>query len=87
MWCHIAVPHGWKNKQFLANLLCVGPEGGEASGCTAIGTYNSENYDIQTREPYYIRTRLRVPNWARSGSWGSSNCGGENMEDGCPRTD
>ncbi|MEH6471733.1 MAG: cytochrome c3 family protein, partial [Halopseudomonas sp.] len=84
-WCHIAVPHGWKNKQFLANLLCVGPEGGAGSGCTAIGNYNSDNYSIENRAPYYNKTRLRVPNWARSGSWGSSNCGGSNMEDGCPR--
>lgn len=26
MWCHIAVPHGWKNKAFLVNLNDLGPE-------------------------------------------------------------
>lgn len=26
MQCHIAVPHGWKNKAFLVNLNDVGPE-------------------------------------------------------------
>ena len=26
--CHVAVPHGWKNKVFLVNLNDVGPEGG-----------------------------------------------------------
>ncbi len=25
-WCHIAIPHGWKNKSFLANLNDIGPE-------------------------------------------------------------
>jgi len=25
-WCHVAVPHGWKNKAFLVNLNDVGPE-------------------------------------------------------------
>ena len=25
-WCHIAVPHGWKNKALLVNLRDVGPE-------------------------------------------------------------
>ena len=25
-WCHIAVPHGWKNKALLVNLNDVGPE-------------------------------------------------------------
>jgi len=26
MWCHIAVPHGWKNKAFLVNLNDIGSE-------------------------------------------------------------
>ncbi|TAN82730.1 MAG: hypothetical protein EPN14_03785 [Gallionella sp.] len=25
-WCHVAVPHGWKNKKLLVNLNDVGPE-------------------------------------------------------------
>jgi hypothetical protein len=25
-WCHVAIPHGWKNKAFLVNLNDVGPE-------------------------------------------------------------
>lgn len=83
MWCHIAVPHGWKNKQFLINLLCVGPEGGQVAGCTEVGSQS--NYNLQEIPPYYNRARLRVPNWARSGQWGSSNCGGGDMEDGCSR--
>ncbi len=80
MWCHIAVPHGWKNKQFLGNQLCVGPEGGEGAvdECTTVGSLG--NYDtMKTRPPYYIRHRLRVTTWKASGSWQFSNCGGSNM--------
>ena len=29
-WCHVAVPHGWKNKALLVNLNDVGPEAGRA---------------------------------------------------------
>ena len=29
-WCHVAVPHGWKNKALLVNLNDVGPEVGLA---------------------------------------------------------
>jgi hypothetical protein len=84
MYCHIAVPHGWKNKAFLANLRCVGTEVAGSSGdCVNRG---SGTYGSTTIAPYYISTRLRISTWARSGGWGSSNCGGETMEDNCPRT-
>ena len=85
MYCHIAVPHGWKNKAFLANLLCVGKEGGATTDCKSVGDY--ENYNAVIRAPYYNNSRLRVPTWKKSGSWSSAACGGRNMEDGCPRTD
>jgi hypothetical protein len=84
MWCHISVPHGWRNKAFLANLRCVGTEGGEAGTCNNIG---GSDYSVVSRPPYYNFTRLRVATWARSGSWTSAACGGATMEDGCPRTD
>jgi len=40
--CHVAIPHGWKNKNFLVNLNDVGYEGGETPGtqlriCTGTG--------------------------------------------------
>ena len=28
-WCHVAVPHGWKNKALLVNLNDVGEEAGQ----------------------------------------------------------
>ncbi|MEH6825679.1 MAG: cytochrome c3 family protein [Motiliproteus sp.] len=97
MMCHIAVPHGWKNKQFLINLLCVGSEADNgpntksAGECVDSGGYGGSGgggeYDTKTYRPYYIGARLRVPLWAPSGDWGSENCGGGNMEDGCPESD
>ena len=35
-WCHIAIPHGWKNKSFLVNLNDVGPE----VSCDSTYTYS-----------------------------------------------
>lgn len=71
MACHIAVPHGWKNKAFLVNLNCVGPEiSGYATGCTAVGTTSTE-----TLAPYYNRALLRVNTWNRSGNWAENSCG------------
>ena len=71
MRCHIAVPHGWKNKAFLVNLECVGPEGGQASGCTAVGSATS----TQTIAPYYNSAVLRINTWQASGRWTESSCG------------
>jgi len=79
-FCHIAAPHGWKNKAFLVNLDCVGTEAGMAPGCTAV---SGAKY---TRAPYYVDSVLRVNNWQSSTNWNStSNClGGESgMENNC----
>ncbi|BAL22726.1 hypothetical protein AZKH_0380 [Azoarcus sp. KH32C] len=72
MYCHIAVPHGWKNKAFLVNLSCVGPEGGQAAGCTAVG---STTYSKETIAPYYNQAVLRVNVWQASGNWTEGSCG------------
>ena len=66
-FCHIAVPHGWKNKAFLVNLNCVGTEAGRAAGCTSVST------DF-TYPPYYVSARLKVQTWAKSTSWQESSC-------------
>lgn len=71
MRCHIAVPHGWKNKAFLVNLNCVGVEGGQAPGCTQVGTALNH----QTIAPYYNNAVLRIRNWNRSGGWQEPSCG------------
>lgn len=77
-FCHIAVPHGWKNKAFLVNLACVGSEVGLAPGCTSV----SNNY---TMAPYYVNARLRISTWQASSNWTETSCfGGQSgMDSNC----
>lgn len=70
MFCHIAVPHGWRNKAFLVNLNCVGTEGGQAGNCVKV----SSNYTAKYLPPYYNGAKIHVNTWARSGSWQESTC-------------
>jgi hypothetical protein len=83
-YCHVAVPHGWKNKAFLVNLNAVGPEGGFASDTTVPtnGTGEDNGYN---NPPYYMNAKLRVGTWQASGSWDVGSCmGGESgMADNC----
>lgn len=70
-YCHIAVPHGWKNKAFLANLNDVGLEAGLAAGTQV-------RNNVQTRYeqgPYYNGSTLKVRTFSRSGEWVPANCG------------
>lgn len=71
-WCHVAVPHGWKNKALLADLTNLGNEVGVAEGTsvtpTALAGY--------TKGPYYMNAMLRVTTWRRSGAWTSGDCNG-----------
>lgn len=69
--CHVAVPHGWKNKAFLVNLNDVGPEGGLPSG-TQVRNFTNEGY---VNGPYYNRAVLKIANFATSGNWIPDNCG------------
>jgi len=77
-FCHVAVPHGWKNKAFLVNLNDVGPEAGLAPGTqvrydtSGLGVFPAGTY---TKGPYYNRAVLKIRNFARSGEWTESNCG------------
>ena len=72
MWCHTAVPHGWKNKALLVNLNDAGPEAGLAAN-TEIPILS--NADVFNREPYYRNAKLKVINFAVSGNWRESDCG------------
>ncbi|MCP5150177.1 MAG: hypothetical protein H6983_10525 [Ectothiorhodospiraceae bacterium] len=72
MWCHVAVPHGWKNKALLVNLNDRGPEAG--SPTPAEFAIDSSG-DAYTQEPYYFNAKLKVRTFARSGNWSDSNCG------------
>ncbi|HYD94709.1 MAG TPA: cytochrome c3 family protein [Noviherbaspirillum sp.] len=92
MNCHIAVPHGWKNKAFLANLNCIGPEAGKPAGCTNAAVGNAGQL---WAPPYYNGAVLRVLTWNTSTNWSEFSCGasaGENtsgrtwMESACEGT-
>ncbi len=69
-WCHVAVPHGWKNKALLVNLNDVGPEGGFPN--TGNEVSNAGGYD---NGPYYMNAMLKIVNFATSGNWNEANCG------------
>ena len=70
-WCHIAVPHGWKNKAFLVNLNDVGPEVGQVAG-TQVRNNTTALYN---QEPYYMNAALKIRNFRASGQWRQSDCG------------
>jgi hypothetical protein len=70
-WCHVAVPHGWKNKALLVNLNDVGPEVGLAPG-TQVRNNVRTPYN---RGPYYLNAVLKIRTFARSGNWQASDCG------------
>ena len=70
-WCHVAIPHGWKNKAFLVNLNDVGPEVGLPAG-TQVRNRTSAAYD---NPPYYMRAVNKIRSFATSGNWSEGNCG------------
>ncbi|WP_455218800.1 hypothetical protein [Kaarinaea lacus] len=83
--CHVAIPHGWKNKNFLVNLNDVGPEGGEAPGTQLRNGAGGGGMGGMgggggatgafTRGPYYNRAALKIVNFAVSGQWSPNDCG------------
>ena len=72
-FCHVAVPHGWKNKAFLVNLNDVGAEAGLPAG-TQVRNNTTTPY---TNGPYYLGAVLKVINFAGSGSWSENDCGSD----------
>lgn len=73
-WCHVAVPHGWKNKALLVNLNDVGEEAGQGAGSSKEVAING-NAAYYKKEPYYLYAKLKVNTFARSGNWADTNCG------------
>ena len=71
VWCHVAVPHGWKNKSLLVDLNNVGPEAGLPPNTEVTITGNT----AFTEGPYYLNAKLKVLNFARSGTWEDTDCG------------
>ena len=80
--CHVAVPHGWKNKAFLVNLNDVGAEAGFSGPGNQV-RYDSSGlgFDVgaYTKGPYYNRAALKIRNFARSGEWVESDCGSSGL--------
>jgi len=62
-FCHVAVPHGWKNKALLVNLNA--DEGAEISNGAL----------PYTKSPYFFEAVLKIKTFARSGQWEVQNCG------------
>ncbi|MCE9682602.1 cytochrome c3 family protein [Halomonas alkalisoli] len=69
-WCHVAVPHGWKNKSLLVNLNDVGPEVGLAPG-----TRIPNNQLPYSNGPYYRNAMLKIRNFRQNANWSASDCG------------
>ncbi|MBI1966081.1 MAG: hypothetical protein HYS46_07525 [Betaproteobacteria bacterium] len=74
-WCHVAVPHGWKNKALLVNLNDAGPEAGQPGNAEWRMNASNQAYN---QEPYYLNAKLKVRSFAASGSWIATNCGSRN---------
>ena len=70
-WCHVAVPHGWKNKALLVNLNDVGGEAGLAEG-TQVRNNTEAGY---TNGPYYLNAMLKIRTFRTSGNWTENSCG------------
>ena len=72
-FCHVAVPHGWKNRNLLVNLLDVGAEAGLAPG-TAVTYVNNQGY---SNGPYYRKAYQRIISFPAPGAqWTEANCNG-----------
>ena len=84
-WCHVAVPHGFKNKALLVNLNDIGPEAGYPPG-TAIRVGDTPF----TAPPYYNNAAVWIYRFANSGEWRAEDCmgggPGGSMADACERT-
>lgn len=70
-YCHVAVPHGWKNKALLVNLNDVGPEVGLTAG-TQVRNNTTTPYN---KAPYYMNAINKIRSFAKSGQWSETNCG------------
>ena len=73
-WCHVAVPHGWKNRSLLVNLNDVGPEAGLAPGTEVPIGNSGQSY---TQEPYDMQAKLKIRTFTTPGNWTASNCGSQ----------
>ena len=86
-WCHVAVPHGWKNRGLLVNLNDVGPEAGLAAGTNvwpALPSTSMNNVGY-TNGPYYRNAFLRIASFPAGTTWAEGACNGgrDGMKTNC----
>jgi hypothetical protein len=75
-YCHVSIPHGWKNKVFLANLNDVGLEASLPAGTQVrYSGFSPSGTGRYYQGPYYNGAALKVRKFARSGEWVDVNCG------------
>lgn len=75
-FCHVSIPHGWKNKVFLANLNDIGLESEMAPGTQVrYQGFSPSGTGRYYKGPYYNGSVLKVRKFARSGEWLDANCG------------
>jgi hypothetical protein len=67
-WCHVAVPHGWKNKALLIDISVAAPD-----GCAAVENCYAPPY-IQGG---YLGGSGAAVVWRASGGWAAADCGGQ----------
>ncbi|MCF6253391.1 MAG: hypothetical protein L3J38_01425 [Thiomicrorhabdus sp.] len=74
-WCHVAVPHGWRNKALLVDIT----NDPEAAGCRSRGEFPCKE------APYYQKAYLGGNvggvNWRASGEWTAQDCNSDRV--GC----
>ncbi|MCF6299151.1 MAG: hypothetical protein L3J01_04655 [Thiomicrorhabdus sp.] len=66
-WCHVAVPHGWRNKALLVDIT-NDPE----SPCNGVEPCNAAPY----YQNAYLGGNAGGVNWQTSGNWNAVDCGG-----------
>ncbi len=71
-YCHVSIPHGWKNKNFLNNLNDIGREVGLATGGNQVRNNQTSRY---YRGPYYNGAVLKIVQFRQSGQWVHNTCG------------
>lgn len=81
-YCHVAVPHGWKNKALLVNLNDVGEEAGQPAGSSKEVAISDTDTDTFNQAPYYMKAKLKIIGFKTSGAWTGSDCGSRGLATG-----
>ena len=68
-WCHVAVPHGWKNKALLVNLEDIGPE----SICRPEDNSTYIEGGCNVGDPIPVGSRVKNNSFSSGGNVGYNN--------------